>query len=151
MRNFVHKERAFSNDIWLQVYKTREQDKVVRKFRHTKSGLMLQDAYKRPDLVLKRICYRIRWMAELACRAFDLDMFYSTLTARILLGLLESKMSCRNECLVKHIDQKLSKADRRNLKQAIRRLAEHSQSMSGYIHISPDESLQGSTSRDGYS
>ena len=96
LRNFVHKDRAFPTDTCFQVYKTREQEKVVRKFRHTKFDVMLQDTYKRPDLVLKRICYRIRWIAELAWSAFDLDMFYSTLTARILLGLLESKMSCRN-------------------------------------------------------
>ena len=133
LRNFVYKERAFAADIWLQVYKKREQDKVVRKFRYSKSGLMLQDTYKRPDLVLKRICYRIRWIAELACRAFDLDMFYSTRTARILLGLLGSKMSFRNECILKHIAGKLSRADRSILRRAIHRLAMHSQSMPAYI------------------
>ena len=131
--NFVYRDRTFPDNIRLQEYKTREQEKVSRKFRHTKSNKMFPDSKHRPDWVLKRICYRIRWMEAFASRAFDLDKFYSTLTARILLGLLESKMSCRNECLVKHIDQKLSKADRRNLKQAIRRLAERSQSMCGYI------------------
>ena len=131
--NFVYRDRTFPANTWLQDYKTPEQEKVSRKFRHTKSHKMLPDAQHRPDWVLKRMCYIIRWIGTNASRAFDLDKFYSTLTARIFLGLLESKMSCRNECLVKHIDQKLSRDDRRNLRRAIRRLAEHSQSMCGYI------------------
>ena len=131
--NSVYRDRTFAINTWLQDYKTPEQDEVSRKFQHTNSHKMFADDEHRPDWVLKRICYRIRWMEAFASRAIDLDKFYSTLTAMILLGLLESKMSCRNECLVKHIDQKLSKADRRSLKQAIRRLAERSQSMCGYI------------------
>ena len=151
--NFVYRDRTFPDNIRLQEYKTREQDKVSRKFRHTKSNKMFSDAKHRPDWVLKRICYRIRWMEAFASRAFDLDKFYSTLTARIMLGLLEMKVSCRTECLAKHIDQKLCTADRRNLKQAIRRLAEHSESMSGYINYlllkaSKDPQAQMSTRRN---
>ena len=50
-----------------------------------------------------------------------------------MLGLLESKMSCGNECILKHINGKLSRADRSNLRRAIHRLSRHSQSMPGYI------------------
>ena len=126
LRNFVRRGAYEEMMKWI---------KVLRQRKETQTFIYDRVWTRSPAFRLRLICYRIRWMGEHADYKYDLHGLYVSLTARIMLGLLEMKLIARTIYKKAKLERNMTIWELRPVRNTILKLQKAAASDQTYIDL----------------